>query len=64
MGIIPDNLMEVQMDQNTTERICEGLDMLTDALKMDDATRLKEYGTDSVFLVINMIRRLVEENQQ
>jgi hypothetical protein len=52
------------MDQNTIERICEGLDILTDALKMDDAARLKEYGTNSVFLIIAMIRRLVEENQQ
>lgn len=52
------------MDQNTIERICEGLDILSEALKLDDAQRLKLYGTRSLPLIIDMIRRLVEEAQQ
>jgi hypothetical protein len=51
------------MDRNTIERILDGLDILSEALKMDDTQRLKEFGTDSLPLIINMIQRLVEEAQ-
>ena len=48
------------MDQNTLERILEGLDILESALAMNDEDRIKIYGTKSLSIVIATIRRLVE----
>lgn len=62
MGIIPDNLMEARMDQNTMKRILEGLDILEEALSMDDAERLERFGTASLLLVLATIRRLMERS--
>lgn len=48
------------MDQNTTERIIEGLDILETALAMNDEDRAVIYGTKSLSLIIAVIRKLVE----
>lgn len=52
------------MDQNTIDRINEGLDILAEALIMTDAERLTNFGTESLTQVIRTIRRLVAEAQQ
>jgi hypothetical protein len=49
------------MNQNQLDRLKEGLSILKDALKMDDATRLREFGTKSIEIIIGQMEITLNE---
>lgn len=49
------------MNQNQLDSLKLGLSILQDALKMDDATRLRKFGTESLGIIIGQMEATLNE---